>query len=67
MWVACPPGLSSWEMFDRLLQQANVVGVPGAGFGRCGEGFFRISAFNTRACVEEVVDRLRTIDLEGGS
>ncbi len=61
VWVACPGGETSWEMFDRVLEQANVVVVPGSGFGRCGEGFFRISAFNTRANVEEVVDRLKTL------
>ncbi len=61
VWVACPNGETSWQMFDHLLSGANVVVVPGSGFGRCGEGFFRISAFNTRANVEEVVDRLRSV------
>jgi LL-diaminopimelate aminotransferase len=58
VWVACPEGTGSWEMFDRLLTEANVVVVPGCGFGACGEGYFRISAFNTRANVTEVVERL---------
>ena len=58
VWVACPEGVGSWAMFDRMLTEANVVVVPGCGFGACGEGFFRISAFNTRANVEEVVKRL---------
>jgi LL-diaminopimelate aminotransferase len=58
VWVACPKGVGSWAMFDRMLVEANVVVVPGCGFGACGEGFFRISAFNTRANVEEVVRRL---------
>jgi LL-diaminopimelate aminotransferase len=61
VWVCCPDGTGSWSMFDRLLEQANVVVVPGSGFGRCGEGFFRISAFNTRENVKEVVERLKTL------
>jgi len=58
VWVACPDGTGSWQMFDRMLTEANVVVVPGCGFGACGEGFFRISAFNTRQNVKEVVERL---------
>jgi LL-diaminopimelate aminotransferase len=58
VWVACPDGTGSWEMFDRLLRETNVVVVPGCGFGACGEGFFRISAFNTRENAREVVERL---------
>jgi len=48
-------------MFDKLLHEANVVTTPGAGFGRCGEGFFRISAFNSRENVEEVVRRVAAL------
>jgi len=58
VWASCPRGLGSWETFDLLLQQAQVVTTPGAGFGRCGEGFIRISAFNSRANVEEVARRI---------
>lgn len=58
VWVECPPGMDSWGVFDLLLHQAQVVITPGAGFGACGEGFFRISAFNSRENVEEVVRRL---------
>ena len=58
VWVGCPAGLSSWDMFDRMLHQANVVITPGAGFGAAGEGYFRISAFNTRENVEEVCRRI---------
>ncbi|MHC4650862.1 MAG: LL-diaminopimelate aminotransferase [Planctomycetota bacterium] len=61
VWVACPNGTGSWEMFDRMLTEANVVVVPGCGFGACGEGFFRISAFNTRENVNEVVERLAAL------
>ena len=58
VWVQCPKGLDSWGTFDRLLHEAQVVVTPGAGFGTCGEDFFRISAFNSRENVEEVVRRL---------
>ena len=59
VWVACPEGLTSWDMFDKMLQEANVVITPGSGFGAAGEGYFRISAFNSRANVEEVCNRLK--------
>lgn len=58
IWVKCPGGLSSWEMFDKMLNEANVVITPGAGFGAAGEGYFRISAFNSRANAEEVARRI---------
>lgn len=61
VWVACPEGVGSWAMFDRMLEDANVVVTPGAGFGRCGEGYFRISAFNSRENVEEVVRRMQSL------
>lgn len=58
LWVQAPPGVSSWQAFDHLLHQANVVITPGSGFGLRGEGFFRISAFNSRANALEVAQRL---------
>ena len=58
IWVATPPGLTSWQMFDRMLHDLNVVITPGSGFGSEGEGYFRISAFNSRANAEEVARRL---------
>ncbi len=58
VWVACPEGIDSWGMFDRMLEQANVVITPGAGFGAAGEGYFRISAFNTLENVQEVCRRI---------
>ena len=61
VWITCPEGLDSWQTFDHLLEQAHVVVVPGSGFGRCGEGFFRMSAFNTRENVVEAVDRLNEL------
>lgn len=64
VWVACPEGLSSWQWFDRMLSEANVVITPGVGFGHCGEGWFRISAFNSRENVEEVVKRMKAMVLQ---
>jgi LL-diaminopimelate aminotransferase len=61
VWCKTPRGDDSWAFFETLLRQARVVTTPGAGFGRCGEGYFRISAFNSRANVEEVVRRLATV------
>ncbi len=58
VWVKTPESLSSWDFFDKLLQAANVVGTPGSGFGAAGEGYFRISAFNSRANVEEAMARI---------
>lgn len=58
VWVKTPNGLSSWDFFDKLLQTCNVVGTPGSGFGAVGEGYFRISAFNSRANVEEAMKRI---------
>ena len=51
----------SWQFFDRLLKEANVVTTPGAGFGRAGEGFIRISAFNSRENVLEAVERIAAV------
>ena len=61
VWVGCPAGLSSWDMFDKMLSEAQVVVTPGSGFGSAGEGFFRISAFNSRANVVEVCRRLQAL------
>ncbi len=58
VWVKTPNNLSSWEFFDKLLQTVNVVGTPGSGFGAAGEGYFRISAFNSRENVEEAMKRI---------
>jgi LL-diaminopimelate aminotransferase len=60
IWVRVPAGLNSWGFFDKLLTQAHVVGTPGSGFGSCGEGYFRMSAFGFRENVEEAVERIRT-------
>lgn len=58
IWVETPPGKSSWQTFDWMLRELNVVITPGSGFGSRGEGFFRISAFNSRSNAEEVARRL---------
>ncbi|MCK4958764.1 MAG: LL-diaminopimelate aminotransferase, partial [Planctomycetes bacterium] len=56
-----PDGVDSWKFFDLLLEKANVVGTPGAGFGAAGEGYFRLSAFNDPKKVAEAMDRLAKI------
>ena len=61
IWVKTPDGLTSWEMFDRILRELNVVITPGAGFGAQGEGHFRISAFNSRENADEVARRLKKL------
>ena len=58
IWVKTPEGVTSWQMFDRMLNELNVVITPGSGFGAQGEGYFRISAFNSRENAEEVARRL---------
>ena len=59
IWLNTPHGLSSWEFFDRLLEECHVVGTPGSGFGPSGEGYFRLSAFGERENVEAAVQRIR--------
>ena len=61
VWVQCPEGVDSWGMFDKMLEEAQVVITPGAGFGAAGEGYFRISSFNTRENVEEVCRRIAAL------
>ncbi|HEX2612471.1 MAG TPA: LL-diaminopimelate aminotransferase [Fibrobacteria bacterium] len=58
IWLKTPDGIGSWDFFDKLLREHNVVGTPGAGFGSCGEGYFRLSAFGWRENVEEAVRRI---------
>jgi LL-diaminopimelate aminotransferase len=58
VWVQTPNGLSSWDFFDKLLQTCHIVGTPGSGFGSAGEGYFRISAFNSRENVEAAMQRI---------
>jgi LL-diaminopimelate aminotransferase len=58
IWLRAPGGLSSWDFFHKLLSQCQVVGTPGAGFGRCGEGYFRLTAFGRQEDVIEAMERL---------
>ena len=60
IWLRVPGGMTSWDFFDRLLAEAHVVGTPGSGFGSCGEGYFRLSAFGWRENVQEAIERIRT-------
>ena len=59
IWLKTPGGMSSWEFFDELLQKVNIVGTPGSGFGSSGEGYFRISAFNSRENIEKAMKRIK--------
>ena len=61
VWIKTPSNLGSWEFFDLLLSKAHVVGTPGSGFGAAGEGYFRLSAFNSRQNVEEALGRIHKI------
>jgi LL-diaminopimelate aminotransferase len=59
--VRTPAGVSSWDMFDLMLNEANIVITPGSGFGSAGEGYFRISAFNSREKAEEAAKRIKAL------
>lgn len=61
IWLQTPAHMSSWEFFDYLLEQANVVGTPGSGFGPSGEGCFRLTAFGSYENTIEAVDRIRRL------
>jgi len=61
VWLQTPSGMDSWGFFDHLLTNAHVVGTPGSGFGAAGEGYFRLSAFNSRANVEAAMERIRNL------
>ena len=61
IWFKCPNGMTSWEFFDYLLDKANIVGTPGAGFGTYGEGYFRITSFNTHENTLEAIERLKKV------
>ncbi|MBL8890397.1 MAG: LL-diaminopimelate aminotransferase [Planctomycetaceae bacterium] len=61
LWLKTPGELTSWQFFDQLLQKAHVVGTPGSGFGPSGEGYFRLSAFNSRENVVEAITRIQSL------
>lgn len=61
VWLKTPRNLTSWAFFDELLSKAHLVGTPGSGFGAAGEGYFRLSAFNSRENIEEAVKRIQSV------
>ncbi|MCD7896833.1 MAG: LL-diaminopimelate aminotransferase [Planctomycetaceae bacterium] len=64
VWVTLPAGMDSWSFFDALLNRAEIVGTPGAGFGPSGEGYFRLTGFGNPAQTVEAVERLKTFRME---
>ena len=58
IWLRCPNNMGIWEFFDWLLETANVVGTPGEGFGECGKGYFRLTAFGDAAKTKEAAARI---------
>lgn len=58
IWLRCPNNMKSWEFFDYLLENVQIVGTPGSGFGNNGEGYFRLTSFGSRENTKEAVDRL---------
>ncbi|MDR3271025.1 MAG: LL-diaminopimelate aminotransferase [Peptococcaceae bacterium] len=61
IWLKTPHGMPSWDFFDQLMQQAQVVGTPGAGFGAHGEGYFRLTAFGTRENTTRALERIKNM------
>ena len=61
IWLKIPKNMSSWEFFDKLLNEAGVVGTPGIGFGDAGEGFFRLTAFSSKEETKEAINRISNI------
>ena len=61
IWLKCPNGMGSWEFFDLLLKEANVVGTPGEGFGKNGKGYFRLTSFGDRAATIEAMARIEKL------
>jgi LL-diaminopimelate aminotransferase len=63
IWFKTPDGLSSWEMFHKLLNECQVAGTPGSGFGKCGEGYFRLTGFGSRDNIKEAIARFSQLQL----
>ncbi len=61
IWLKCPNNMKSWDFFDYLLNEINVVGTPGEGFGKCGEGFFRLTSFSDYESTKEAMARIETL------
>ena len=60
IWLKTPNDMPSWDFFDKLLTEVNIVGTPGAGFGPCGEGYFRLTSFGDRENTKRAVERIKT-------
>jgi LL-diaminopimelate aminotransferase len=60
IWFKTPQNMPSWDFFDKLMKEAHVIGTPGAGFGASGEGYFRLTAFNSRENTERAIERIKT-------
>jgi LL-diaminopimelate aminotransferase len=65
IWLKCPNNMTSWEFFDYLLENANIVGTPGAGFGISGEGYFRLTAFGSRENTVKAMERIKQLEIKG--
>jgi LL-diaminopimelate aminotransferase len=63
IWLKTPGGMSSWEFFDKLLEEAHIVGTPGVGFGQNGQGYFRLTSFGSRENTERAVERINKLSL----
>ena len=63
IWFKCPKDMYSWDFFDLLLEKANVAGTPGAGFGKNGENFFRLTAFGNYENTVEAMNRIKNMIL----
>ena len=61
IWLKCPNGMDSWTFFEDLLERANVVGTPGEGFGKSGDGFFRLTSFGTPEATKEAMARIERV------
>jgi len=59
VWMKTPDNMGSWEFFDKLMNEAHVIGTPGAGFGANGEGYFRLTAFGTRENTRQAIERIK--------
>ena len=59
IWLKTPENMPSWDFFDKLLKEVSIVGTPGAGFGPCGEGYFRLTSFGNRENTLKAVDRIK--------
>ena len=66
IWLKVPEGMTSWEFFDKLLEEVNIVGTPGSGFGPHGEGYFRLTAFGTKENTLKAIERIKNWNINNG-